>query len=85
MANLPPYKKVSADPGELFSLLSDKLTSNQFNAVVHKIGVPQGEMSSATAPQGQRTNDLLNWANSFTGCGLEHLAKVVEEVINHPM
>lgn len=81
-----PYKKVSADPGELFSLLSDKLTSTQFNAVVHKIGVPQGEMPSVNAPQGHRTHYLLNWANSITGCGLERLARVVEEVINrnHP-
>ncbi len=84
MVNPFPYKKVSADPGELFSLLADNLTSNQFNKVVHKIGVPQGEMSSVNAPQGQRTNDLMNWANSLTGCGLEHLARVVEEVINRP-
>ncbi|MBI4750804.1 MAG: metallophosphoesterase [Acidobacteria bacterium] len=79
-----PYKKVSTDPGELFSLLADELTSHQFNAVVHKIGVPQSEMSSVNAPQGQRTNNLMNWAKSYTGCGLDRLARGVEEVLNRP-
>nr|WP_204152035.1 CHASE2 domain-containing protein [Leptolyngbya sp. CCY15150] len=65
---------------ELYQFLL-ALPTPQFEAVLYALNPPRGNISPASAPQGQRIPELLNWLESPIGPGLESLQKAIEPVL----
>lgn len=65
----------------LIRLLS-QLPAPQFEMLVFALDIPSANIPSSTLPAGQRASELLNWARSPVGCGLDALESTLNEVIN---
>lgn len=65
---------------QLFDQLA-ALPSDRFEALLFALPIPRGLIGGAVAPQRSRVGDLLNWADGLTGCGLEKLKSVLEQVL----
>lgn len=66
---------------ELYQLLLS-LPGPQFEAVLFDLKPPSGNISPATAPQGQRVPELLNWLESPIGPGVEALRRSLDKSLN---
>ena len=67
--------------GALFQSLSN-LPGPQFEQLVFSLDVPRSNLGSTAAAQGDRVSNLLTWAESSVGCGLETLEQVLNAIIN---
>ena len=79
--SIPPSSPIPPTRTELYQLLL-ALPSPQFEAVLFNLDPPKGNISPATAPQGQRVPELLTWLESPIGPGLEALQKALEPLPN---
>jgi hypothetical protein len=57
------------------------LPSQQFDELVFALNPPKGIIPPRSAPQGDRSKDLLDWASSPTGPGLGAIDKVLHSII----
>ena len=64
---------------ELYQRLSS-LPSAQLDQVIFALKPPSGNISSPVASPSSRVNQLLEWAESPIGCGLEGVVRVVEDI-----
>jgi tetratricopeptide (TPR) repeat protein len=55
----------------------------QFNSLVFELKPPDGLMPPPMAPQGDRAFALVNWAESYGGCGLLQLQQVLDQILTH--
>jgi hypothetical protein len=55
---------------------------DQFNELIDVLDVPSGIIPPSQTEQASRVEALLNWAKSPSGCGLERVQQVLEEIIN---
>ncbi|MGB3493050.1 MAG: NB-ARC domain-containing protein [Elainellaceae cyanobacterium] len=53
----------------------------QLNAVIAVVKPPAGIIPPPSAPPGDRTTALMDWAEGSTGPGLDHLETVVREIL----
>jgi len=58
------------------------LPGPQFDAVLFDLKPPSGNISPASAPQGQRVPELLNWLESRIGPGLDALRLSLNKILN---
>lgn len=56
--------------------------SQQFNMLVFTLNPHPGLIPAMPAPQGDRSNALLTWADGEGGCGLEVVSSVFEQIVN---
>lgn len=56
----------------------------QFNSLVFQIQPPAGLIPPPSAPQGDRTTALLNWAEGTGGCGLDNIHEALQQVLASP-
>jgi tetratricopeptide (TPR) repeat protein len=68
-----------AQRSRLFRLLSE-LPNPQFEELVFAIEVPPQNISSSSAPQGTRVGNLLAWAESPVGCGLDSVSALMGQL-----
>lgn len=61
----------------------NKLAAQDFNTLLFCLPIPPGYIAPMTAPQAERVNQLLLWAESAAGCGLKTIVDSVEVLI-HP-
>ena len=66
----------------LFQTLSS-LPGPQFEQLVFSLNAPRGNLGGASAAQGERVPQLLEWAESPIGCGLETLEQILNSIL-HP-
>lgn len=64
---------------KLFKLLTD-LPAAQFSALVFALKPPPGNVSPGNTAQAQRVEELLLWAESPIGCGLQMVATLTGEM-----
>lgn len=69
------------DRKELLRIL-ENITKNQFNKLVFILDIPRNELLDEDKPQTERAIDLLSWAESYSGYGLEKIEKVLSEIHN---
>jgi hypothetical protein len=53
-----------------------------FNIVAFTLNPPPGILAPMPAPQGQRSGQLLQWAESPAGCGLAVVQEVLDEALH---
>jgi predicted NACHT family NTPase len=74
---------MSVDPRlQLFNTLT-ALPPPAFNKLLFAIQPPDGVVAGPTAPQGDRTAQLLQWAESPTGHGLAFVKDVLNQLDSH--
>ncbi|NET05017.1 MAG: hypothetical protein F6K16_09865 [Symploca sp. SIO2B6] len=54
----------------------------QFDMILFTLDVPNNIISPNSAPQANRTNELVRWAKGAEGCGLLYLWQVLDSVVN---
>lgn len=77
-----PLAPAMSDPFprlKLFKLLTD-LPAAQFSALVFALKPPPGNVSPGNTAQAQRVEELLLWAESPIGCGLQMVATLTGEM-----
>jgi hypothetical protein len=79
---LPPTTG-ALDRGALFIRLR-ALPPGLLGQLIFTLEVPPGVVRGGAAPQAERVEDLLNWAASPHGPGLETLARELQRVLAHP-
>lgn len=62
----------------------DRLSLSQFNMLVFALGPPPDAIPSLPAPQEQRIDTLLRWAEGPSGRGLGEVRSVFEEMLRPP-
>lgn len=67
---------------KLFKYLSS-FPQSQFEELLFALDVPFGNIPSSSASQSIRVSELLNWARSDAGCGLENLGIVAETIVRN--
>lgn len=65
---------------ELSDLLS-RLLKAQFDQILFVLNVPAAYRPASTLPQGERASELLTWATSDSGCGLDQLEQATQAVL----
>ena len=71
---MPPHSRLL-----LFQTLS-ALPAPQFEQLRFTLNPPPGVVPESVAAQGNRVSALLSWVEGSTGCGLERLYEVVEQI-----
>ncbi|MBE9113584.1 tetratricopeptide repeat protein, partial [Nodosilinea sp. LEGE 07298] len=74
-----PYPTMPHPRLTLFQTLS-ALPAPQFEQLRFTLNSPPGIVPEGVAAQGNRVAALLSWAEGATGCGLEHLYEVLEQL-----
>ena len=59
----------------------NRLSLGQFNIMVYALNPPSGAIPELPAPQTERTQALLTWADSKTGRGLREVQRVLQEML----
>lgn len=57
------------------------LPQPQFEQIVFSLNTPSEILPGSSAPQGERAFSLLVWSEGPTGCGIEELQNVLNEII----
>jgi hypothetical protein len=82
----PPEEAPTApavDRNRLFERLR-ALPAGLLGQLLFTLNVPPGVVRGGAAPQGERVEDLLNWAAGPDGCGLGAVARELERVVGGP-
>ncbi len=58
----------------------EALTEADFDKLIFNLDVPNGKIPSAQQEQTIRAIELLNWANSPTGCNLQEVVEELREM-----
>ena len=61
---------------ELFTSLSS-LAPPKLSQLLFVLGIPEGIVSPPPAPQGDRAYQLLTWAETVEGCGLDEVRRIL--------
>jgi predicted NACHT family NTPase len=62
---------------QLFNALN-RLPSPEFERILFALNPPSGVVAGASAPQGERTKQLLDWTKSSSGPGLEAVQELLD-------
>lgn len=82
MTNQPPEKN-QVDRLKLRRILNQIIVP-QFNDLLFALEVPSGIIPPSNTDQASRVNALLEWAKSPSGCTLERVQEVLDEILADP-
>lgn len=82
-AGSPPLPAGATGRGELFECLKGT-PPGQLAQLIFTLHPPAGVIRGSSAPQAERVEDLVGWAEGPGGCGLEVLARELDRVLGRP-